>query len=1215
MTAAFTQVTFVNFGTVGAIDRRVSILILDQSDAFKWNQLKPVHRFKPITKPEIQRRNVLEHFWLNLLRQLKVSFGWQIREPSLFFALHAFDRSRPYRLTQMHAVFPWQCPSQTSRTFLMAVFLAASWVGVATAQDKNQNFNAVTRSDLTAFGEIFGEQTFIESGIVICRNASMLSPSDRYEYLLSWVIPTIRHPGFRVTADFSAAGAPNWVRASDRDGAEYSEHPMIVSPAVDLIRLAGQLESSDALRRRITNCPATSPRMKRNQLTLLALIAMQQGDAARAEQHLEHLVEAVRTDESISDEIGYETLLLADEAARSNPSSLAVRELVLFVILARQKDYVRPAWIRHLVAARAKMDGSTAEGSSGHEVSPQWYIASRERAFEHGNAFPLPSPIIGTGHYRNLWNYGDEYLFYQSPLRGSFTIDALATGFGYQEAELMVGGYWAGLVFDHEQCLTGNIREELSRHNIGRPLTDTGSYGYLRTRVHVRDGTATTSISGRTIHQQPIADSADPWVAIRTNYRIQGGVDNLRISGNPVIPDSLEMIDSEELLGWYDYFQAPGKTDHPLANWSAEIGTEIGSSVIREISDPQVTRLPNGSHDEHLLRYMRPMVENGTIEYEFWYEPGKTMAHPALGRNCFLIREDGVGLHRLTDGRFDRSELRPGNERSIDAQSGSPPPLQSNAWNQLSLSRRGDQIRLHLNGVLICESKIEPSTVPPSFGLFHFADQTSLRVRNPRWEGDWPKELPSRDAQQLAAKTESFLKWTSTNPGEEMRHRFDGSSMMTGSFAQPHGDPTRTVNATDRGLVVRQSSDAGFRGAYVAPTIEVGGDFDVIVSYDQFQCDSLLERVGSVRVRVIADSIGSDEAMIQRVEDRRNAQLIQCMKMFTTEGNQRRRYFGQVPCDGDSGRMKLSRRGDTIHYSAADGESDYFYYLGKESFVVDDLVRLGIQFGVDIEGPAGKVSGRFTEMYVRAEHLGGNTGIDEIATIQSLNQNVAQLPDSFSHDFTESPQTRTAFSHWGNSIKSDEGLKVTSPGTDDWTSAGLAFQNAIAGDFDISLEFATVKFPKPAKDQNTQVLLEVELSDKDRTQISATLTKTDENTVAAQALARMKYDGRFLYQVIGNQAIDDVNVLRVVRRGSQVFCVAGHGPGQSESIIGTMVTSQLPIDPNNVRVMLHTGGVGRTSQMIVQSIRVKAANIASVRPYGIIQSSTPVSQPEIPNEP
>ncbi len=150
-----------------------------------------------------------------------------------------------------------------------------------------------------------------------------------------------------------------------------------------------------------------------------------------------------------------------------------------------------------------------------------------------------------------------------------------------------------------------------------------------------------------------------------------------------------------------------------------------------------------GSKLESVLRYTRPMVEDGEIDYEFYHEPGKAMVHPSLGRLAFVINSDGVSLHRLTDIPREGSNLDPGNLSVEPTRRRGPasPPLRARDWNQVKLGVVDDVMTIRLNDVLIFERPIEP-TNSRMFGLFHFADETEARVREVHYQGQWPRTLP-----------------------------------------------------------------------------------------------------------------------------------------------------------------------------------------------------------------------------------------------------------------------------------------------------------------------------------------------------------------------------------------------------------------------------------------------------------------------------------------
>ena len=119
------------------------------------------------------------------------------------------------------------------------------------------------------------------------------------------------------------------------------------------------------------------------------------------------------------------------------------------------------------------------------------------------------------------------------------------------------------------------------------------------------------------------------------------------------------------------------------------------------------------------------------------------MVHPALDRLAFLIEPGGVKVHRLSDGAYDRDGTAP-EETPDEPEKGRGPTtvrLTARAWNRLVVDLTGDRVSLTLNGQIIDERKLDPIN-QRSFGLFHFAGQTEVRVRNVVYVGGWPQALP-----------------------------------------------------------------------------------------------------------------------------------------------------------------------------------------------------------------------------------------------------------------------------------------------------------------------------------------------------------------------------------------------------------------------------------------------------------------------------------------
>ncbi len=81
------------------------------------------------------------------------------------------------------------------------------------------------------------------------------------------------------------------------------------------------------------------------------------------------------------------------------------------------------------------------------------------------------------------------------------------------------------------------------------------------------------------------------------------------------------------------------------------------------------------------------MIEDGVLEYDFYYAPGDSIVHPALDRMALLLTPEGVRSHSVTDGKWQRDTSDPLNVSDLpsDAVQGRPVNLLPSAWNHLQL--------------------------------------------------------------------------------------------------------------------------------------------------------------------------------------------------------------------------------------------------------------------------------------------------------------------------------------------------------------------------------------------------------------------------------------------------------------------------------------------------------------------------------------------------
>ncbi|GAA5509547.1 DUF1583 domain-containing protein [Novipirellula caenicola] len=1075
------------------------------------------------------------------------------------------------------------------------------------------------KSDGRATDALFAEQHIPESGMLICDRARSLPRQHAFELLTEWVLPNDQHSHFRVTSDYVAPDNTSEAASSTQSGGR------IVSPAIMWLRLANELEKIDATRTAITQCRIDSPRNQCNQTALVALLAIEEGNIALASDLLEKLFSQALSDPELLNESRQAILLCADQAGRSPELSAIVIDPVQMVIQHYVKDIHRTAWHRHLEAAFAKLVEQSQQSETvphasvlyaGKLDATQWHPVSRSSAMEHGYGYPAANWHLTAGSARKLSSHSDDFLFFASPLQGHFDIETDVTGFGYRDTQLMIAGQWTGLIYDHRHYAIGNISGELKRFAIDPPMQDTHGRGTIHVRTTVRETEATTHFNARPIHVQPLPSRRDPWIAIRSPYNTHGGVDDLRITGSPTVPESIPLVTSPELTQWYDYFSTVTAATHRLTDWKGSVPRQQSGNAATEITDARAIELPPGSSAERLLVYSRPMIEDGSIEYEFWYTPGETIAHPAVGRNCYLLGEQGVRLHRLTDGRYERSSLRSDNASEV---SHDQPTLSllANSWNKMRVEVAGDQLRLLLNAELVYESTLQSDRLQRRFGLFHYADRSDLRVRNPHWTGDWPKQIPELDAQELAVYANAELDRTAEELPELFVQEINAQSILERKFTVVTGNASTDVQSSDDGVRLLRDGQEGYSGTLLGAAVDVGGDFDVVLSYDQFEYKSDAGKVASVQVYVRAKNEERDVAAVQCTQGRDGTFSVQCMKMQTINGEDRRHYFGRYPTEASAGRIRICRRENKIHYLHAENDSTQFQLIGENDFSGEDLQDLGIQFGVQIQGAGGYSRVRFTKIEIRAERLSGLATASADAMLAKFNEQREQLPDSFHCDFRNTPLDENDFHTWGNLHdwnQSTGGVLVDSPGTDHWTSAGISLKHIIQGDFDITFAFEPNELAVPQEGDYTQIYLQVETSDADRTQFNAMLVKSPRGGTVSQAQSRTRNAQGYSYNRLGSLGISTPDYLRLLRRGKKIYFYAGVESKKHEYLIGMTSAPDVPLNPFGVRLMLHTGGSDRKSQMLVKSLDVKANQLTrlSLAPVANSVPSTTKPRPTVP---
>jgi len=302
--------------------------------------------------------------------------------------------------------------------------------------------------------------------------------------------------------------------------------------------------------------------------------------------------------------------------------------------------------------------------------------------------------------------------------------------FGYRECEMFFNGRWAGPAWGMTHFEQGDHRRQYSKPALTKSLaTDVDKWFHIR--IQCQDGIGRMFANGHKLFEEPLSAYSDPWIGARSWHRYHGGIRDVRITGTPEIPSSIAMVHDVGLTGWTDYYDVQNFAR--LANWHFD-GEELTGLKVQN---------PENANYERLLRYHRPMIEDGHVEYEFFYQPERFHVSPVLDRLAFLLDTDAVRIHWCTDGAYDRtglSQLNVADEPKHQLTAGKL-PLIENDWNRMKLVLVGNEVELVLNEQPIFRRKLEPSNMR-RLGLFYFPGQTQARLRNVVWTGNWPKQLP-----------------------------------------------------------------------------------------------------------------------------------------------------------------------------------------------------------------------------------------------------------------------------------------------------------------------------------------------------------------------------------------------------------------------------------------------------------------------------------------
>lgn len=616
---------------------------------------------------------------------------------------------------------------------------------------------------------------------------------------------------------------------------------------------------------------------------------------------------------------------------------------------------------------------------------------------------------------------------------------------------------------------------------------------WSRYRAVSRDGKLTQYVNGEAVQTRTLAANHDLWFALRTWRRSQGMVRDLRITGKPDIPDEVEFITDASLDGWVPFFER-GFGAH--GNWSG-VSVDDGSVEIRGRIRPEL----QGAAVEKLLRYYRPLLEDGTLTYEFYYKEGESAVFPAVGNSAFLLHPGGVHIHELTHRDFERLGRDPGNERPakvIPGLEGSLSLVDDN-WNSVTIEIREGQLKLVLNEVVVYEQKLNANH-PVEFGLFHFADRTSARVRRIVWQGEWPKELPGLSSQTLASQSLRDLESRVERLPLVLNHNFtNGVPDDLFDFSRGAGGD---LKVTADGLRIERSVAGGNTDLFTC--LQLHGDFEIVAHFDDLAVEMPVPRWNAgIGLRLAFENDEKHRCSLFRSTARKEGnRRVQFYESSERPDGSRRHSGDYLVEESRSGRLRLVRSGTTVYGFYGPGDSPHDRLVAELEVTDKPTTVRGLSLGIEGAAPT-SVGTLWKSLTIRAEKATSLPVEDSDAILKRLDARRAGR-SAYRTDFADRVQSNrytTRTSGRSTFVVDETGLRATAESDGPLTAASIICATPGGTEFDVEAAIDIHQFDAPVEPhRHSEITMRVFLHDE--------LEEERANPEEASLLLRKKGDDR-----------------------------------------------------------------------------------------------------------
>ncbi len=413
------------------------------------------------------------------------------------------------------------------------------------------------------------------------------------------------------------------------------------------------------------------------------------------------------------------------------------------------RGYVHP-WLSRFQYRRGWTESAKLQPA---DQLAHWLSSTSASAHDYYEGDPAAIWVTdGDNRLDHVCGFATNFMWFRYPLEGNFEFEAELPSGGWRGSEL-----WArGVRFGSPAATAVDIQGDEGRSWVRFPTQAIKDNEWNKHAIKVEDGQLSYSINGILIYQEKQA-SVTPWMALRSQGTRSTYARNIKITGKPTIPRTVDMIQNGHLRGWTGvYYGQPlpsslldttQREDLSKEATMVRAGAKLDNAkeLAWTVRDGELINGGNGTTgpgDQSLIQYQRPLADGEKLSYEFYYEAGKTEVHPAIGRTAFILRPEGVKFHWMTEPNSSWSTPAD-NEFPVPGAEAKPLPLQANQWNQLAMARSGQTLTISLNDEQILQQPCDLFQ-GDLFGLFHYRNKSSVRVRSAQLRGEWPEDRPEK---------------------------------------------------------------------------------------------------------------------------------------------------------------------------------------------------------------------------------------------------------------------------------------------------------------------------------------------------------------------------------------------------------------------------------------------------------------------------------------